>query len=271
MIEGSILSLCAVILFRGIIHWLKNGRFALGDNKNKKIVIVGSYDECNRIDLLLQESNYKLNILGFITTGNNADVKGKYLGFTKQLLNIVRLYKVDEIIFCSKDLPANSIIEWMTQIDNSVVDFKIVPEETNFIIGSNSKNRRGDFYQLQINLNIIEEENIKYKRMLDISSSILFFILFPILALVIEKPSNFLRNIFNVFTGKKSWVGFTHTNQVNLPKIKSGIIHPSIACKNEENTNTKSIQELNFIYARDYSLFMDISLIAKSFKYLGRS
>ena len=187
------------------------------------------------------------------------------------MLNIVRIFKIDEIIFCSKDLPANSIIEWMTQIDNSVVDFKIVPEETNFIIGSNSKNRRGDFYQLQINLNIIEEENIKYKRMLDISSSILFFILFPILALVIEKPSNFLRNIFNVFTGKKSWVGFTHTNQVNLPKIKSGIIHPSIACKNEENTNTKSIQELNFIYARDYSLFMDISLIAKSFKYLGRS
>jgi GT2 family glycosyltransferase len=268
LIEGSILSLSTVIIFRGIIHWIKNGRFALGDNKNKKIVIVGSYDECNRIDLLLQESNYKLNILGFITTGNNADVKGKYLGFTKQLQNIVRLYKVDEIIFCSKDLPANSIIEWMTQIDNSVVDFKIVPEETNFIIGSNSRNRRGDFYQLQINLNIIEERNVKYKRLLDISTSILFVILFPILAVAIEKPTHFLRNIFNVLTGKKSWVGFTHTNQVNLPKIKNGIIHPTIGIK---NSNNASIQEVNFIYARDYNLFMDISLIARSLKYLGRS
>jgi lipopolysaccharide/colanic/teichoic acid biosynthesis glycosyltransferase len=175
---------------------------------------------------------------------------------------------VDEIIFCSKDLPANSIIEWMTQIDNSVVDFKIVPEETNFIIGSNSKNRRGDFYQLQINLNIIDERNIKYKRLLDIATSILFIILFPIFALVIEKPTHFLRNIFNVLTGKKSWVGFTHANQVNLPKIKTGIIHPSIAM---ENMNDVSIQEANFIYARDYHLFMDVSLIAKSLKYLGRS
>lgn len=268
LIEGSFLALALLFIHRGIANWIKNGRFEIGGNKNKKIVIVGSYDECNRIDLLLQESNYKLNILGFITTGKVEDVKGKYLGVTKQLQNIVRMYKVDEIIFCSKDLQANSIIEWMTQIDNSLVDFKIVPEKTNLIIGSNSKNRRGDFYQLQLNLNIIEEKNVKYKRMLDVSASMLFILSFPILAFIIEKPKHFLGNILNVLTGKKSWVGFTHTNQVNLPKIKTGIIHPSIAM---QDANITSIQELNFIYARDYNLFMDISLIVKSFKYLGKS
>ena len=258
-----------VFLFRGIIQWIKNGRFELGENKNKKIVIVGSYTECDRIDSLLQESNYKLNILGFITTGNNTDVKGKYLGFTKQLQNIVRLYKVDEIIFCSKDLSANSIIEWMTQIDNTLVDFKIVPEESNIIIGSNSKNKRGDFYTLNINLNIIEEKNIKDKRILDVTASILFLALYPIIIWLIDNPKNFFRNIMQVLKGRKSWVGFTNTEQINLPKIKTGIINPTYYLEKSAKIHASNIQELNLAYARDYNLYMDISLIAKSFKYLG--
>ena len=269
LIEGSILSMSMVFLFRGIIQWIKNGRFELGENKNKKIVIVGSYTECDRIDSLLQESNYKLNILGFITTGNNTDVKGKYLGFTKQLQNIVRLYKVDEIIFCSKDLSANSIIEWMTQIDNTLVDFKIVPEESNIIIGSNSKNKRGDFYTLNINLNIIEEKNIKDKRILDVTASILFLALYPIIIWLIDNPKNFFRNIMQVLKGRKSWVGFTNTEQINLPKIKTGIINPTYYLEKSAKIHASNIQELNLAYARDYNLYMDISLIAKSFKYLG--
>lgn len=269
LIEGSLLSMSMVFLFRGMLHWMKNGRFELGENKNKKIVIVGSYAECDRIDLLLQESNYKLNILGFITTGNNTDVKGKYLGFTKQLQNIVRLYKVDEIIFCSKDLSANSIIEWMTQIDNTIVDFKIVPEESNIIIGSNSKNRRGDFYTLNINLNILQEQNVKDKRILDVTVSLMFLALYPVIVWLIDKPKNFYRNIIQVLKGRKSWVGFTNAEQINLPKIKTGIINPTYYLEKSAKIQSSNIQELNLAYARDYSLYMDITLIAKSFKYLG--
>ncbi len=269
LLEGSLLSTSVVFFFRGIVQWIKNGSFELGANKNKKIIIVGSYQECNRIDLLLQEANYKLNILGFITTGNRDDVKGKYLGYTKQLQNIVRLYKVNEIIFCSKDLSANSIIEWMTQIDNTVVDFKIVPEESNVIIGSNSKNRRGDFYSLNINLNIIEEKHIKDKRILDVAASILFILIYPFTFWLIEKPKSFFSNILNVLSGKKSWVGFTNSEQLNLPKIKKGIINPTHYLEKSNHLHPLNIQELNLIYARDYNLYMDISLIIKSFKFLG--
>lgn len=271
LLEGSVLSLFVVSLFRGVINWLRNGSFELGENKNKKIVIVGSYEECERIDHLLQDTNYKLNILGFITTGNKADVKGKYLGFTKQLQNIVRLYKVEEIIFCSKDLPANSIIEWMTQIDNTIVDFKIVPEESNIIIGSNSKNRSGDFYTLNINLNIAEEKNIKDKRILDVISSIVFILMYPFTFWLIEKPQQFFYNILNVLRGTYSWVGFTNTEQINLPKIKRGIINPTSYLEQAKKLQPYNVQEINLSYARDYTLYMDIVLIIKSFRYLGKT
>ena len=269
LIEGSLLSMSVVFFFRSIVHWIKNGSFDLGENKNKKIVIVGSYRECERIDQLLLETNYNLNVLGFITTGNKEDVKGKYLGFTKQLQNIVSMYKVDEIIFCSKDLPANSIIEWMTQIDNTKVDFKIVPEESNIIIGSNSKNRRGDFYTLNINLNIIEEKNIQNKRILDVCVSLIFIFTYPVILWLIEKPRQFFLNSIQVLTGKKSWVGFTNTEQINLPQIKRGIINPTYYLEKSNRIPTYNIQEINLSYARDYNPYMDLVLIAKSFKYLG--
>lgn len=269
LIEGTLLSFIVVVGLRILIHWAKNGNIDLGDNKNKKIVIVGSYQECERIDQLLLETNYKLNVLGFITTGNKEDVKGKYLGFTKQLQNIVRLYKVDEIIFCSKDLPANSIIEWMTRIDNTKVDFKIVPEESNIIIGSNSKNRRGDFYTLNINLNIIEEKNIKNKRLLDVCVSLVFLFTYPIIFWLIEKPGRFFNNITKVLLGKKSWVGFTNREQINLPQIKHGIINPTYYLEKSSRIPSSNIQEINLTYARDYNPYMDLVLIAKSFKYLG--
>lgn len=269
LLEGSLLSASVVLFFKSLIQWIKSGSFTIGENSNKKIVIVGSYQECERIDQLLHETNYKLDVLGFITTGNKEDVKGKYLGFTKQLQNIVRLYKVEEIIFCSKDLSANSIIEWMTQIDNTKVDFKIVPEESNIIIGSNSKNRRGDFYTLNINLNIVEEKNIQKKRLLDVCVSVVFICTYPIILWLIEKPGRFFNNTLKVLLGKKSWVGFTNTEQINLPKIKRGIINPTYHLEKSNRIPSSNIQEINLTYARDYNPYMDLVLILKSFKYLG--
>ena len=148
-------------------------------------------------------------------------------------------------------------------------DFKIVPEESNIIIGSNSKNRRGDFYTLNINLNIIEEKNIQNKRILDVCVSLIFIFTYPVILWLIEKPRQFFLNSIQVLIGKKSWVGFTNTQQINLPQIKRGIINPTYYLEKSNRIPTSNIQEINLSYARDYNPYMDLVLIAKSFKYLG--
>ncbi len=233
------------------------------------MAIIGSYDESKRIDELLKDTHYKLNVLGYITSNKTDVTQRGYLGYLEELEKLVQLYRLDEIIFCSKDVPAHRIIEWMTRVDNRAVDFKIVPDESNFIIGSNSSNKRGDFYSLNIELNILSERQIRNKRLFDISLSMVFLVSYPIMAWFIDNPQQFFRNILLVLGGECTWVGYTDAVSPNLPKLKRGIIHPVIHL--QSGLPSQTVYKLNLSYAREYSLFRDCVLIFRGLKYLGGS
>ncbi|MBC7488074.1 MAG: glycosyltransferase, partial [Cytophagaceae bacterium] len=160
-------------------------------------------------------------------------------------------------------------IEWMTRVDNRAVDFKIVPDESNFIIGSNSSNKRGDFYSLNIELNILSDRQIRNKRLFDISLSMIFLVSYPVMAWFIDHPQQFFRNILLVLGGECTWVGYTDVVSPNLPKLKRGIIHPVIHL--QSGLPSQTVYKLNLSYARDYSLLRDCVLIFKGLKYLGGS
>lgn len=268
LLLGSSLSLVTLLISRGFLHFARLKK--LNWNKNqKKTILMGSYEECKRIDDLIKETSYPIDIVGYITSGQRKDVKGKYLGAMHQLTKIVKMYSIDEVIFCSKDLSANSIIEWMTKLDNTLVDFKIVPEESNVIIGSSSKNKKGDFYTLNINLNILKEENQRNKRVLDIVFSLFLITIYPFVCWVYEHPKQLWINLRKVLSGERSWVGYYHEAALNLPRIRPGILNPVSGLKVSWNSTQESMAEVNLKYARDYSLYKDILIIFRSFRLLG--
>ena len=45
----------------------------------------------------------------------------------------------------------------------------------------------------------------------------------------LKDKSNFVKNIFDVFTGKKSWIGYIPGNDISqkLPLLKHGILNPA--------------------------------------------
>ena len=156
----------------------------------------------------------------------------------------------------------------MVNIDKRYLDYKIVPDESNYVIGSNSKNRPGDFYTVEIKLNIILKNNIRNKRVFDICVSLICLGLSPILVFVIKNPVNFIKNAFKVLFGILSWVGFSEHNHVHLPKMKKGVLTPSTnMLTNHLDENT--IKRLDTIYAKEYSVAADIEIILKSISKLG--
>ncbi len=269
IIFGGLWSILAFLLVRALVQFIQHGNVKIGDGRKKRVAIIGSYDESKRIDELLKDTHYKLNVLGYITSNKNDVTQRGYLGYLEELEKLVQLYRLDEIIFCSKDVPAHRIIEWMTRVDNRAVDFKIVPDESNFIIGSNSSNKRGDFYSLNIELNILSERQIRNKRLFDISLSMIFLVSYPVMAWFIDHPQQFFRNILLVLGGECTWVGYTDVVSPNLPKLKRGIIHPVIHL--QSGLPSQTVYKLNLSYAREYSLFRDCVLIFKGLKYLGGS
>ena len=81
-----------------------------------------------------------------------------------------------------------------------------------------------------------------------------------------------MKHIFQVLSGKKSWVGFhpMQTTIQKLPQIKPGILFPTDAF-NQREWEENTIHHLNLIYARNYSPSEDIKIVFKGFKNLGRA
>jgi len=273
---GAAWSTFSMIGLRLLIHFIRHRNFTLGSEKVKRIIIVGNEVESERVIKILQQAGISDQLIGYVSV-NDKDygVSGGniphheselHLGVISQIKEIIQIYDVDEIIFCSRDIPANQIIEWMTKIDSKVLDYKIAPDESDFIIGSGAIQSQGDFYDVA--LGIIQKSNIRNKRILDISLSLVFSIFSPVLMWFTKNPAGFLRNNILTLTGKFSWVGFSSNGQINLPNIKKGILNPAIIY-NGKKLDDKTKKRLDLLYAKDYKVTTDINLIYKGFRYLG--
>lgn len=265
---GAAWSVFALPAYRYILHWLKLNIIELETDFKKRIAIVGNREEYLRVLEFLKLSDVKTSFTGHICLNETEAKYPESLGTYNQLSELISIYGIDEVIFCAKDIPAHNIIEQMSRISNTDIEFKIAPPESLFIIGSNSINTNGELYVVNIN-SITKIANKRNKRFLDIFLSILFLLLYPLLILFIPNRINFLTNIFMVLVGKKSWVGYKETKtKQELPKIKKGVVNP-VDYLNKA-TDEATIQRLNQLYAKDYKVDNDIYIILKSWKMLGQ-
>ncbi|MFN3405419.1 MAG: glycosyltransferase [Cytophagaceae bacterium] len=268
IILGGIASTLSVFSIRTLIHFIRFKNLHLGQSKKKRVAVIGYKDEGKRVLQLLKDSGYNLELLGYITPGSSSDSDPLALGHTDRMNDLIQFYNIDELIFCSKDLTANQIIEQMSTISKKLIEFKIVPDKSNFIIGSNNKNTQGNFYTLNIDLNLTNKIQQRNKRVLDIGVSILFLTFFPVLFFIFKKPGKFFMNLSKVLIGKYSWVGISKEYSDSIPSSKEGVVTPVTAKGKKEALDEASINHLNYVYARDYSPYIDIRLIIKSLKYL---
>ncbi|MCC6684153.1 MAG: glycosyltransferase [Bacteroidia bacterium] len=260
----------ALTFYRTLIHFIRFKSLNFGESHSRKTIIVGDGEEADRVLNLLERSGARTKFVGFAGIEKKPLNNNFYLGNVNELNEIISIFQVDEIIFCSKNLPAHRIIGWMTSIRQQEVHFKIVPEESLFIIGSDSKDAPGDFYSIDISLSLSKEQSLRSKRILDIVLSLLFIGLSPVLILF-NHPVHYLRNLLHVLLGKNTWVGYASAGgEPKLPKIKSGILSPLDELKNT-HIDAVTTEKLNFMYAKEYSVERDLNIIIKSLYKLGRS
>ena len=157
---------------------------------------------------------------------------------------------------------------WMTKLRSSV-DFKILPEGSQSIIGSSSKNTAGELYTVDVNFNISNQTNRRNKRLFDVLFSIKLLIFIPLLIIFIFNKINFINNIFAVLMGKKTWVGYEKSAAANLPKIKIGVLSPLDAV-HLSDANQPTIERLNYFYAKDYTVWRDLEIVWQAFRHLGK-
>lgn len=238
----------------------------------KKMLIVGDKTDAIKVVQLLQKVGIKKSYLGFVCNKKEDEKEEEYLGKLDNLKNIADLLKPDEIIFCSKHLSNNKIIGFMSDLGGSI-EFKIAPEEGAGIIGSHSKNSSGDLITIDVGFKINSSSGKRNKRIFDAALSLLFIILFPIILFFIQNKKKSLINLFHIFIGKKSFVGYSDENNLDkksiLPKIKPGILFPKDSLDNKM-PEMEIAQRANFIYAKEYQVFSDLNIVFRNIGKLGR-
>ncbi len=267
LLLSSVWAVFSLSGIRILHHFIKYKNFDIGQSKENRVIIVGSESESDRVKKLLQISQVQKNILGIVSTDEKFNEK-VYLNHIHRLKDVVDIYKINEIIFCSKDVKSQQIMSWMTQL-GSELDYKILPEESLSIIGSRSKNTAGELYTIDIQYNIANPLNKRNKRLFDIVISFFILLLSPILMFFQKKIGHFFANIFAVLFGRKSWVGYRSDVDVSrLPKLKPSVLSPLDAIKVKGNSKA-TVEHLNFLYAKDYDLGRDFEILWLGMKSLG--
>ena len=263
---GAVWGAIALPVWRWIFQLATKKTILADAQPDKRRVIIGSRDEFTRIESLLNQSGTKAGFTGWINTGEKTLQDA--LGSLSQLLEIMQIYRIDEVIFCAKDLSAQEIMQHMSQLQPLHVEIKIAPPESLFVIGSNSINAQGEWYTVQVNT-IALPANKRIKRLLDFTFGLAFLALSPLLFWLQKKPVNFIKNCFEVVFGVKSWVGYNPIGQPeNLPKLKPGVL-PANAYSNSGIADVQTLSRINFLYAKEYRPATDVEIIFKNLRGLG--
>ncbi len=266
----SIWAFLGIMTSRLLLHLLSLRPFRKNDKQ--RIVLVGKSDELDRISGFFEKTIIEAEIVLKIDANDKVELRPyEYDGKLYQLKDIIEIYNINEVVFCSKDLNSSEIIQQMAILAQKELDFKIAPPKSMYIIGSNSIDHSGEYYLLNTNL-IHKKNNERNKRLLDIISSTILLILSPLLIWFNPSIIAYYKNLTQVIIGNRSMVAITGNKNIlqASPKLRKGILAPIDLVK-LEHLKTSTEEQLNFEYVRNYTLWKDIEIIVNNLHLIGKT
>ena len=256
---------------RAIFSFLKFRDFKLNNPSDMRFAIIGEIKEARRVAESIRNTPSPPGFIGIVSIKPMHNYEEGLIGNLNQIEDLITIYGINELVFCSDSIDASEIIRFMSQLNNSNVGYKIAPHDSSAVIGSQSISQAGNMYMIDID-GILKPNNKRAKRFFDIFTSVFLFLISPLCIWFLKEKKSFYLNIISVFFGLKSWIGYDQTayhSITKLPSIKQGVLFPKDAFP-EKEISTEISARLNLMYAQNYKLKNDLHILAKAFKFLGR-
>ncbi|MBE0641622.1 MAG: glycosyltransferase [Bacteroidales bacterium] len=258
----------------GLRYLLRMGRipgFAQQGGQSKHILIIGEKEEGQRIELLLNRAMVSPAFSGLVSPKEEEQLDPEVLGPLNRIRDMISIYKINEVIFCARNLSASKIIDLMAELQDTGVEYKIAPQESMAVIGSNSIRTSGELYVIDVNT-ISRPENMRMKRLFDLTIAGMLLFLTPVLSWAMHRPAGLVPNLWKVITGNRSLIGYIPTAEhglFRLPRIRRGLLNPADAFPGMV-LGSHDHDRLNMLYAKNYSIGTDLEILWKAFRSLGR-
>jgi GT2 family glycosyltransferase len=137
----------AIILIGGLVSFLVIPSFRLlislifpeiAENpllRNRKTVIVSAPRGYERVKELLSDSGSRNRIAGRVSISND-DMQEEVLGNIEQIREVIRVNRIREVIFTTRELNASQIIDTMHLISDLKITIRIASKDEKYILGS---------------------------------------------------------------------------------------------------------------------------------------
>jgi GT2 family glycosyltransferase len=247
LLLGSVWTLAMLSLIRYILGHVK-GKY----EKGKRLAIIGSPGEIGRAEQLMKDNRFIYDKAFYITP--TGEMNHHYVGTLEDLGDVVDSYLIDDVIFCSKDVDHSEVIRWMTRFSDSKT-VRIIPEESMGMIASRFKNKQGELYAIDANMNLGQQEKRRQKRVLDLLLVPIVLIFSPFLYLL-RGGTNWFGAALGVLFGKYTWVGMNGIAGLDLylPELREGIVDVAEGAPEDMEVRKR----IYTLYARDYNIWLDL-------------
>ena len=266
VVMGTVWALVAVNLLRVVLS--KARLIDVETHRlSQRIAIVGGPQETERVLNMVQSINTPREFVGLVMTQPVDNESHLCIGSVEDLSELIAIYQINEVIFCSRDISAERIIDWMNRLQNLQIEYKIAPEDSLSLIGSNSIFTTEDLYTIPLQP-VYQSNNRRVKRTFDIVAAFLLLLFLAVDIWFVEKKGGFVRNLFEVLMGRKSWVGVTTTAQATGLQLRPGVLSPADAYPNS-TFSKEMIARTEELYVRNYRVRNDLTIVTKGFRKLG--
>jgi hypothetical protein len=174
---------------------------------------------------------------------------------------------VKEIILCEGKLSFFKIIELLKTIPPHIRT-KFHASGSESVIGSDSKNSTGKYINKHSIFKLALRVNKRNKALEDIIISLIFITSFPAHLVLQKNPGRFFKNVSDVLFRYKTWVGYS-TTSTDLPELKEGVLTVTGVPGFMNTMPRETLKRADTWYAANYSLWQDVRMVWKSYKYLS--
>jgi hypothetical protein len=296
----------AMISWRAILRKYHRGdRSGFGrDLFSKPTVVIGSgVDVRSLFNKMVSYKSIDYNLKGWISLEELQEsddfLNPRNLGVLKDLNEIIKIYKIRQIIFSANSLSYEQIMQMMSGVKSSQVEFKMVPSNLDVVIGKSHIDKLDDYPLLDINYSLGRKFNQFLKRLLDLLLSGSFLILtgpFALLSYLISHRDLIFRAISTgsgrdvkvpisrnsdkhpfitdwtmlllVFRGKLTLVGapldyFNSSSALQKYFYQPGIT--GLVQINKKNiASPEDSEKYHLFYLKNQSLLLDLEIILKT-------
>ncbi len=265
----------ALSLWRILVKSAFKNLFRSGFEKQKRTLIVGTDSSTQQLANKLKQKKTEIrNIIGII--GNSYKQVGEkinsfeVLGTEQNINKIIRDFKIDEVIFSSTALSYHRMMQIVSSLKKENVEFLVVGNDQDFIVGKTAVSIVEDIPLFEVKFNISDLKMQIIKSSFDFMVAFLSLIfVYPFIFFkykISKKKSDFVEFILNVpkvLIGKCSFVGpKSDLNEQNIFLGKKGLT----GFWYFEQGDSEYQKKLDFYYAKNQNIWMDIEILTKSFK-----